>query len=79
VSNLLVAEHSPLKYQKRIVRPALTTAFATLFIRDGTEVLFYDGMVLEPQIYWIGVDFLHGRSTTAAAAYGLREQQLRLR
>ena len=52
---------------------------ATLFVRGDGHALIHRGLVLEPQIYDDGLEFLRsGRPSPEAAAYGLIEMDLKL-
>jgi hypothetical protein len=67
-------------YRSILAVPALKTEFATLFIRDREHALQYDGMILEPQIYSLGQNYLLGRGDLAPrSGYGLRPTTVQLR
>ena len=71
----LSADH----FRKIVKTPRLRSSFATLF-SNGAQVLFHDGMVLEPHVYSVGLQFIRDRSIAAAAAdHGLKSTKLERR
>ena len=68
------------EYRRIIAAPPLADDFATLFIRDPQHALQYDGMILEPQIYRLGQDYILRRAEMAPRiGYGLRQTAVQLR
>jgi hypothetical protein len=68
------------QYRRIVAAPPLATDFATLFIRDPEHALQYDGMILEPQIYLLGQDYVLRRADVEShTGYGLRQMALQLR
>ena len=67
-------------YRSAIAAPRIPGHFATLFIRDLDHALLYRGMILEPQVYRLGLDYvLQQTEPSTAKAYGLAPTTVRLR
>jgi len=66
---------------RKVVRqPVVSQQYATLFLKDRTHGLLYDGMILEAEVYRLGLAWLDGRSDeNELAASGLRPVLVRLR
>ena len=78
--SLQVLQLSPAEYRAELNQPRLQHDFATLFIRNGVSALVYQGMILEPQVYQFGMQYLQGGQVSHdAASYGLKEQRLHCR
>jgi hypothetical protein len=66
---------TPLRFAQLLLQPTVKGNFATLFMRDLGHALVYDGMVVEPKIYEIGLAYLkHIPDEKGESAYGLREK-----
>jgi hypothetical protein len=57
----------------------MTHPFATIFIRDARNAVFYDGMIHEPQVYRSAIAFLSGATDPQTVALGLKPFRFRLR
>jgi hypothetical protein len=60
-------------------RAPVTQPFATVFIRNASGAIYYDGMIHEPAVYRAAAEFLSGTDDPRAAALGLKPFPLRLR
>jgi hypothetical protein len=60
-------------------RAPITQPFATVFIRNASGAIYYDGMIHEPAVYRAAAAFLSGTDDPRAAALGLKPFPLRLR
>ena len=69
------------RYKGKIAGPRLSHPFATLFVLDERHILIYDGTVLEPAIYELGLAYISHRpfDQEAAASYGLKQSSFSLR
>jgi hypothetical protein len=68
------------KYKQEVEEPKIRKEFATVFLRDSTHSLLYDGMVVEAKVYKLGLAWLHQQADDKAmAAYGLREKPATLK
>ncbi|MGD0758917.1 MAG: hypothetical protein ABR921_08435 [Candidatus Sulfotelmatobacter sp.] len=71
---------TPAKYRQVVEEPKIRRDFATVFLRDSTHSLLYDGMILEPKVYKLGLAWLHQHpDDKEMAAYGLQERPSRLK
>lgn len=68
------------RYPNVMADPKTKSRYATLFIRDLSHVLLYDGMILESQVYKLGQAYILQHSDPKAmSAWGLQETTARLR
>jgi hypothetical protein len=77
-----IVKQTPRSYRLAVAGPRIAGQFATLFIRDLNHALLYRGMILEPQVYRLGEDYMLQRtdqSQAQAKAYGLTSTAIRLR
>ena len=66
---------TPPKFSQLLLQPKVKGNFATLFIRESGHALVYEGMVVEPKIYAIGLAYLqHRPDEKAESDYGLMEK-----
>jgi hypothetical protein len=71
---------TPRAYHLAITAPRISGQFGTLFIRDLNHALLHRGMILEPQVYSLGQDFiLQQTEQPSAKTYGLTSTTVRLR
>jgi hypothetical protein len=67
-------------YHLAIATPWISGQFGTLFIRDLNHALLHRGMIVEPQVYRLGQDFiLQQTEPSSAKTYGLSPTTIRLR
>jgi hypothetical protein len=67
-------------YHLAIATPWISGQFGTLFVRDLNHALLHRGMILEPQVYRLGQDFiLQQTEQPSAKTYGLSPTTVRLR
>ncbi len=64
------------QYVRDVAEPVIKGRFATLFVKDLGQGLLYDHMVLESDVYKVGVAYL---SEQAARAQGLQKVGIRFR
>jgi hypothetical protein len=76
--DLCVLRMAAAAYRRRFAEPVLSDRFATIFVRDPDHALVYPGLILEPDIYRLGVAFLRGQDIDGAP-YGLQDRRLRSR
>lgn len=75
-----IVKVTALQYPELIVEPKPKDKYATLFVRDAEHVLLYDGMILEPQVYQLGLAYLKDHSDgKASSSNGLRKVSIRRR
>jgi len=75
-----IVKVTALQYPELIVEPKLKDQYITLFIRDAEHVLLYDGMILEPQVYRLGLAYLQGHPDKKAdSVSGLKQVAIRRR
>jgi hypothetical protein len=75
-----IVKQTPRSYRLAVASPRIAEQFATLFIRDLNHALLYRGMILEPQVYRLGEDYLFKRpDPSPEKAYGLISTTIRLR
>lgn len=68
------------EYKQDVEEPRIRRAFATVFLRDSTHALLYDGMIVEAKAYMIGLGWLHQQPDEKnIAAYGFREKPAKLK
>jgi hypothetical protein len=68
------------KYRQTFEEPKIRHDFATVFLKDSTHSLVYDGMVVEPKVYKLGVGWLNQRADDKSlVAYGLQERPAKLK
>ena len=67
------------QYKQDVEEPKIRQAFATVFLRDRTHALLYDGMIVEAKAYKVGLGWLHQQpDEKAMSAYGLQEKPAKL-
>ena len=67
-------------YHLAIATPRISGQFGTLFVRDLNHALLHRGMIVEPQVYRLGQDFiLQQTEQPSAKTYGLTSTTVRLR
>ena len=67
------------QYKQDVEEPKIRRGFATVFLRDSTHALLYDGMIVEAKAYKVGLGWLHQQADEkAASAYGLQERPAKL-
>jgi hypothetical protein len=68
------------KYRQAIEEPKIRHDFATVFLKDATHALLYDGMVVEPKVYKLGLGWLNQHAEDKdLAAYGLQQRPAQLK
>jgi hypothetical protein len=68
------------RYSELITSPQLDKPYNTLFLRDAGHALLYRGMILEPDIYNKGKEYMAGKpSPDPALRTGLEEVKLDIR
>jgi hypothetical protein len=71
---------TPRAYHLAITAPRISGQFGTLFVRDLNHALLHRGMIVEPQVYRLGQDFiLQQTEPSSAKTYGLSPTTIRLR
>ena len=71
---------TPRAYHLAITAPRISGQFGTLFVRDLNHALLHRGMIVEPQVYRLGQDFiLQQTEPSPAKTYGLSLTAVRLR
>jgi hypothetical protein len=79
-ADIKILKVTPLRLTQLMLQPKVKGDFATLFIRDPEHALVYDGMVVEPKVYEIGLAYLkHHPDEKAESAYGLQEKTVRFK
>lgn len=67
------------QYKQDLEEPKIRRAYATVFLRDATHALLYDGMIVEAMAYKVGLAWLHQQpDEKAMSAYGLQEKPAKL-
>jgi hypothetical protein len=71
---------TPARYRQEVEEPKIRRTFATVFLRDSTHALLYDGMIVEAKAYKVGDGWLHQHpDDKAITAYGLQEKPAKLK
>jgi hypothetical protein len=71
---------TPAKYSQTVEEPKIRRNFATVFMKDSTHSLLYDGMIVEPKVYKVALGWLHENADSKdLAAQGLQEKPARLK
>ena len=77
---ITIVKQTPRSYRLSVASPRIFGQFGTLFIRDLNHVLLHRGMILEPQVYRMGENYMLQRADQSQAkAYGLTSTTIRLR
>jgi hypothetical protein len=79
-SRIKIVKVTALQYPELIIEPKPKDKYATLFVRDSEHGLLYDGMILEPQVYQLGLAYLQDHPDGKAnLANGLKDVSVRRR
>ncbi|MDR3773292.1 MAG: hypothetical protein P4L26_08095 [Terracidiphilus sp.] len=79
-AGIKILKVTPLCLSNLLLEPKLTNQFAILFFRDSEHALVYDGMVLEPKIYRLGLAYMrHETDEKLDSDYGLQDKPTRFR
>jgi hypothetical protein len=75
-----IIKMAALAYRLAVVAPRISGQFATLFVRNLQNTLLYQGMILEPQVYQLGQNYILAQTESPAATkYGLTPTAIHLR
>jgi hypothetical protein len=79
-SDTKIVKLTSAKYRQAVEEPKIRRDFATVFLKDATHALLYDGMVVEPKVYKLGLGWLHQHAEEKdLATYGLVQRPAQLK
>jgi len=79
-SDTKIIKLTPTKYSQTVEEPKIRRNFATVFMKDATHSLLYDGMIVEPKVYKVALAWLHENADNKdLATQGLQEKPARLK
>jgi hypothetical protein len=79
-SDTKIIRLTPAKYGQTLEEPKIRRNFATVFMKDSTHSLLYEGMIVEPKVYKVALGWLHENADSKdLAAQGLQERPARLK
>ncbi len=79
-SDTKIIKLTPAQYSQELEEPKIRRGFATVFLRDPTHALLYDGMIVEAKAYKVGLGWLHQHpDEKAMTAYGLEQKPAKLK
>lgn len=75
-----IVKLTPRRYSELVGAPKLSGSYNTLFLRDAENALLYRGMILEPEVYAIGKDYMTSKSwAQSTRSAGLEKVTLEIR
>lgn len=79
-ANTKIIKLTAARYKLTVEEPKIRREFATVFLKDATHALLYDGMILEAKVYKVGLGWLHQNATDKElAGQGLKEKPAQLK